>query len=87
MSRSSRKSAACLAARVTLPARPALRRDGPHLDFPLDVPPVLSDYLSYREDFRAEPFRIFHPDPRAIVEDDHAERRPHPILFLDEQEA
>jgi hypothetical protein len=47
---------------------------------------VLANLLGYREDLGAKSFGVLDLDPRAVAQDDHAERRPLPILLFDEEE-
>ena len=69
-----------------LAAHPALRRRLPHRDFFADGPTALPNFLGYREHLRAKSFGVLDLDPRAVAQDDDAERWPLPVLLLDEEE-
>ena len=79
-------SAPSLPAIPPLAARAALPGRLPHRDFFLDSGPALPDFLGYREDLGAKPLGVLDLDPRAVAQDDHAERWPHPVLLFDEEE-
>src|SRR4051812_3990644 len=80
-----RRSGPRLAAVLPLAAHAALPRRLPHRDFFGESCPMLSNLLGNRQDLRAEGLGVLDLDPRAITEDDDAERCPHPVLFLNQQ--
>ncbi len=47
---------------------------------------MLPNFLGDGEDLGTEGLGVLHLDPLAIAQDDHPERRSHPVLLLDEQE-
>src|SRR3712207_6491697 len=75
-----------LAAVLPLAAHAALPGRLPHRDFLADGSSPLPDSLGYREHSTPKLLGVLDLDPRAVAEDDHAERWPLPVFLFDEQE-